>query len=154
MKDEALRLALKALETMKSYGNVFLHKRNEQNPFDQVCEAITAIKQALEQPEPEPEPVPQLGDGIFWCDTCKSVQEHPDHAENDIWCKGQATWIQGPFYTSPPKREPLTEEQMDAVIDGCPKYHGLFSTKDPNGEINYYQLIRATEAAHGIKGEA
>ena len=53
--------------------------------------------------------------------------------------------------TTPPQRKPLTEEQMDAMIDGCPKYHGRFSTKDPDGKLNYYELIRAIEAAHGIK---
>ena len=55
------------------------------------------------------------------------------------------------LYTTPPQRKPLTEEQMDAMIDGCPKYHGRFSTKDPDGKLNYYELIRAIEAAHGIK---
>ena len=43
------------------------------------------------------------------------------------------------------------QQQMDAMIDGCPKYHGRFSTKDPDGKLNYYELIRAIEAAHGIK---
>ena len=50
-----------------------------------------------------------------------------------------------------PQRKPLTDGEMDAVIDGCPKYHGRYSTKDPNGKLNYYELIRAIEAAHGIK---
>jgi hypothetical protein len=45
-KDKALDLALEALERMKGYGNVFLHRRDERNPHEQVCEAITAIKQA------------------------------------------------------------------------------------------------------------
>ena len=49
------------------------------------------------------------------------------------------------------QRKPLTDEEMDAVINGCPKYHGRFSTKDPDGKLNYYELVRAVEAAHGIK---
>ena len=53
-KDEALKLALEALKCMKGYGDVFLHRRHEQNPYDQVCEAITAIKEALAQPAQEP----------------------------------------------------------------------------------------------------
>jgi hypothetical protein len=124
-KDEALRLALEALE-YASTGN----RRPEI-----IAPAITAIKQALEQPEPEP--VPQLGDGIFWYNTCKSVQEHPDHAENDIWCKGQATWIQGPFYTSPPKREwqGLTDEEVQMFIDA----------RWGDG-VNFTHFIRAIEA--------
>jgi hypothetical protein len=54
-KDEALDLALEALERMKGYGNVFLHRRDERNPHEQVCEAITAINQALAAPVQEPE---------------------------------------------------------------------------------------------------
>jgi hypothetical protein len=53
-KDEALDLALEALERMKGYGNVFLHRRDERNPHEQVCEAITAIKQARSAPVQEP----------------------------------------------------------------------------------------------------
>ena len=51
-KDEelALDLALEALERMKGYGNVFLHRRDERNPHEQVCEAINAIKQARSTP--------------------------------------------------------------------------------------------------------
>ena len=50
MTKEALDLALEALERMKGYGNVFLHRRDERNPHEQVCEAITAIKQARSAP--------------------------------------------------------------------------------------------------------
>ena len=46
-KDEALRMALEALKRMKSYGNTFAYRKTEQNPHEQVCEALTAIKQAL-----------------------------------------------------------------------------------------------------------
>jgi hypothetical protein len=46
-KDEALRIALKALKRMESYGNTFAYRKTEQNPHEQVCEALTAIKQAL-----------------------------------------------------------------------------------------------------------
>ena len=47
MKDKALRLALEALERADKISG---HPNNRKT--------ITAIKQALEQPEPEPEPEP------------------------------------------------------------------------------------------------
>ena len=51
---EAMKQALKALKRMERYGNVFLHKRHEQSPYEQICEAITALEDALAQPEQEP----------------------------------------------------------------------------------------------------
>jgi hypothetical protein len=53
-KDEALKLALEALKRMKGYGNTFGYRSWEQNPYEQVCEAITAIKQARSAPVQEP----------------------------------------------------------------------------------------------------
>jgi hypothetical protein len=55
--------------------------------------------------QPVQEPVAQLGDGVLWCDTCRSVQEtihHTSPNDRDVWCKGEAAWLQGPFYTTPP----------------------------------------------------
>ena len=44
------------------------------------------------------------------------------------------------FYTHPPKREPLTDEQMEQIHQ---QYGG-----------NIKKIMRAVEAAHDIKGEA
>ena len=53
-KTEALKLALEALKRMKGYGNTFAYRSHEQNPHEQVCEAITALEalasEAIEQP--------------------------------------------------------------------------------------------------------
>ena len=47
--DEArMRHAVRALERMKKYGDVFLCRAHEQKPYDQVCEAIDALKERLE----------------------------------------------------------------------------------------------------------
>jgi RecJ-like exonuclease len=81
---EALKLALEALEDFD---------------YDKRMQAITAIKEALAQPEQEPEP----------CKTCNGTGE----VETGIGmmmcdkCHGMA-------YTTPPKREwvGLTEEQF------------------------------------------
>jgi hypothetical protein len=45
-KDDALDLALEVLERMKGFGETFVYRSSEQNPYEQVCEAIKAIKQA------------------------------------------------------------------------------------------------------------
>ena len=44
-----------------------------------------------------------------------------------------------PLYTAPPKREPLSDERLEFLVD---KYHGYPKT-----------LGRAIEKAHGIGGE-
>jgi hypothetical protein len=49
-KDRVLDLALEALERMKGFGDTFVYRSSEQNPYEQVCEAITAIKQARSAP--------------------------------------------------------------------------------------------------------
>jgi hypothetical protein len=136
-KDEALRLALEALETCgeDEIGQGF----NER----MVDEAITAIKAALEAKD---EPVPVAIVEVFGKDWRLDYMALPVGKHK--------LYAQQYTYTTPPQRKPLTDEEMDAVINGCPKYHGRFSTKDLDGKLNYYELVRAVEAAHGIKGES
>jgi hypothetical protein len=70
--------------------------------------AALLFAEAAAQPAPVQEPVAQLGDGVLWCDTCRSVQEtihHTSPNDRDVWCKGEAAWLQGPFYTTPPAAE-------------------------------------------------
>lgn len=43
---------------MKRYGNTFGYRSNEQNPYEQVCEAIEALEALAEQPAQQ-EPVLQ-----------------------------------------------------------------------------------------------
>jgi hypothetical protein len=47
MSIEAMKLALEALERLKAYGNVFRFRQDEQNPYDQACEAIESLRQAI-----------------------------------------------------------------------------------------------------------
>ena len=86
-KDEALKLALEALERMERFGNTFGYRSWEQNPYKQVCEAITAINQALALDKKaenarelgldyEPAPVqdmPKIGCVNHDCDRCKTA---------------------------------------------------------------------------------
>ncbi len=115
-KDEALKLALDALET-------------SMYPQQKQLQAITAIKEALAQPEQEP--VAWMNDstpsGIF--------ARHIDGARN-FGCTI-------PLYTAPPQRKPLTDEEIGAILEGVNAYG-----------TRLYTFARAIEAAHGIKGEA
>ena len=143
MKDEALRLALEALE----YND---HLRGE---------AITAIKQALAQPEhsciacegnpkgknnpcnvcglaqPEPEPRAWIDRRVHAYPDCFVMQPDPPHTS--------------PLYTSLPKRKPLTNGEIyTAYITATNQ------TLRAQDERLAFAFARAIEAAHGIKGEA
>lgn len=98
-KDEALRLALEALGHFEKAGLATL----------KTIDAITAIKQALEETpcvSPEPEPVATVYEGAI------------------------AKWnlpekFTGFLYTSPPKREPLTDEEADELVQRFARYELL-----------------------------
>jgi hypothetical protein len=129
-KDEALRIALEALEDlgMKHYENTgeVLYK-----------ETFTAIKSALEAKD---EPVAQ-----------GSIQHLKIMMEESAW-EGRIELSDvlaniDEFYTAPPQRKPLTDEEIDGMVE----------ITDLSGAYYYDDLLalaRAIEAAHGIKGEA
>ena len=85
-KDEALRLALEALE----YTGL---------KWPQVEEAITAIKASLlsrSDGEAKDEPVAWI--------------EHHKGGDNLVW--DDPSWKRTPLYTTPPQRKPLTDEEI------------------------------------------
>ena len=140
MKDEALRLALEALEQIKQEtfhpAKVFAHNH-----------AITSIKQALTQPEPEP---------VAWANRViggkKWLSIHASKGASDKWLeyrrKEQAQgeqYEQIAFYTTPPHRKPLTDEEIRL------QWSEFWETECHPWAIEF---ARAIEAAHGIKGEA
>ena len=110
MTQEALKLALEALETPSPMGQY---------------KAITAIKEALAQPEQEPVALPCCGyadsSAIKWNPYSQVVQCHN--------C--------GQVYTLPPQRTwvGLTDEEIDSYF----KDHGWSPSKD------YYPVIKAIE---------
>ncbi len=129
-KDEALKLALDALET-------------SMYPQQKQLQAITAIKAALEAKD---EPVTwtwhqapvktSWGDGMVVAD----LAIDKDHTVS-IYCeRDQTAKVEAMF--NPPQRKPLTDEEItDLYFDG-------FSIS------KLTDFARAIEAAHGIKGEA
>ena len=117
-KDEALKLAMEALEAHADFGI----------KSDYV---ITAIKEALAQPEQEPDYYGLTADHL-WMSISK---DHYDrlNPEYRMTC-----------YTTPPQRKPLTNEEIDEIA----KKHIAEGTR------SFEVFARAIEAAHGIKGEA
>ena len=121
-KDEALKLALEALE-YRPLGAT----SGEKDLNDR---AITAIQEALAQPEQEP---------IGWTSR--------DYVTGDVKVLWGRQPPLGPLYTTPPNRKPLTNEQKlmcwsratcDADVEHKTEHQCLM---DYGAEI---------EAAHGI----
>lgn len=120
-KDEALKIALEALKRATNYDPV-------------IARAITAIKEALAQPEQELADIPYI--------LADKVREALDRqACPDAFMRiAYESIIKN--YTTPPQRKPLTPDQAFAIADQHPV--GGF---DPDIMV----FIRAIEAAHGIK---
>ena len=125
-KDEALRLALEALK----FDRAWLETDAPKMAWDKNNEAITAIREALAQPEQEP---------VAWMHpeaykTHFTTVPSPDMIENGYW---------QPLYTSPPHRKPLTDEEIGLLTTG----NGWSHLETPA----LAKFARAIEAAHGIK---
>ena len=120
-QQEAMRLALEALEAMNPYPASKEDQRNK---------AITALRTALEQPEPEPVAW-MLGDKFYKVKQCRFFSKNP----------GEKIPGQIPLYAAPPQRRPLTDEEIQ-------KMRHLI---DWTAEWTYITFARAIEAAHGIK---
>ena len=129
-KDEALKLALDALETL---DRVVLGTQRAED-------AITAIKEALAKPEQEP----------VAC--IAEVSTFDGYLKKEVaWNKRIDSFPVGTkFYTTPPQRKPLTDEQADKVIEQVEDIVG--STPYAWDIVPPRSLVRAIlKAAHGIK---
>ena len=56
-------------------------------------------------------------------------------------------WMLKRYYTTPPQRKPLTDEE----IEKCYETTGHYQTLRPQDRFAVFALARAIEAAHGIK---
>ena len=159
---KAAQQALEALERMRSYGDVFLHRSHEQKPYEQVCDAITALRSALEQPEQDtrsctchpddnpPKPCPRK----YALSECrKAALEQPEQEpvawrykySDGFWRFSNGARVNGcdpiesqALYTAPPQRKPLPKHDQHCV--DVPGY-GLMAVR----------LVRAVERVHGIE---
>ena len=125
-KDEALKLALEALKYP-------LNQSHENFNVDMAellaHRAITAIKEALAQPEQEPVAILHR-----YPSKCRMTVEYTD----EITEVREGSW---PLYTTPPQRKPLSDEQIILIVAECAASH-------QHTDIHF---ARAIERAHGIK---
>ena len=161
---ETLKLALDALETEREN---YQDWDKEDGAPEYIHEAITAIKEALAQPEQEPvawmtispfgdeddiwyaNPEGQLREG--W--TYKALYEEPPKQNpltsiDYVPCCTDQTCSKCKAAT-PPQRKPLTDKELNLI--GAQWHYNLLG-KDDKAEL--FAFARAIEAAHGIKGEA
>ena len=128
-KDEALKLALEALEHEADKGNDDAYKLERD-----------AIKEALAQPEQEP---------VTWRYKIVDVFGRPAWTLKTPKSDTRVLESQ-PLYTTPPQRKPLTDEEKDKLANA-------WFSKDGDTDVAHRKaiaLIEEVEAAHGIKEEA
>jgi hypothetical protein len=138
-KDEALRLALEALENASDIMDSWAQKRQD--------DAITAIKEALAQPEQEP---------VVWMYVNKSTHEvrFQKHMRDFV---DHGAFSEVPLFSEPlanqlktsgspiAQRKPLSDDEIVLIVAECA------SSAHRHDDFSF---ARAIEAAHGIKGEA
>ena len=121
---QALELALEALQFALHVGfpeSSESQIKKGEKAYQQHRAAITAINEALAQPEQEPVAWTEKVGGIGF----KEPMPNPNY-------KVTATIA--------PQRKPLTEQEIGAILEGI----NAFGTR-------LYTFARAIEAAHGIK---
>lgn len=132
-QNQAMKLALEALEPVSTYGRV--GSRDVDTAKSQ--QAITALQKALAEQQQEPVAWAISYDGK----TPYAIWSDGDGALLDLEVKRQGgTTCKLPLYTSPPARKPLTDEEIRAIV-----------RKVDEEEGHVIHFARAIEAAHGIK---
>ena len=143
MTKEALKLALEALcvAVEPKKGKVYAREFEPIDCFAMHEQAITAIKEALAQPEQEP---------VGWLDSNDKLAEfmHKDlKAEHDKRDSSTPRYFQIPVYTTPPQRKPLKDEEIYSLADSLE----IWNEDDEEWILDPNTFARAIEAAHGIK---
>jgi hypothetical protein len=137
-KDEVLKLALEALEDISAHEGI-----TKQGSI-----AITAIKSVLAQPEQEPveyqmrvRPTWEVTSWSEWKKCSRALAE--DYAKTPKLHSWE--YETRKLYTSPPKRQPLTGQQLIDLEMNLRKYSG----KD-GYDLSLSEFARAIELHHGI----
>jgi len=154
--NEAMKLALEALERMKRFGNTFGYRSHEQNPYEQVCDAITALREALAKPA---QPKYRRGDRLICLETEEYCVIHISGTDRQ-WVKFPTSYIG--VYTNeqvaelfellpkePAQRKPLADDQLLGIWNKAitqDNGRGSHLSNQP-----FVHIARAIEAAHGIK---
>jgi len=151
-----LRKAESLLLLASKYETEF-HKSRKESPFSGPTYAITALRDALAQPEPfNPD-----WDRVEALE--ESLREHMAEIQrlkalagpNESFCDLHCTWhnhhpdcaLAQPDQPSPPQRKPLTDAQIAKILD-CERMK--WATSPPTYEFSL-AFARAIEKAHGIE---
>ena len=131
---QALELALEALQFALHVGfpeSSESQIKKGEKAYQQHRAAITAIKEALAQPEQEP--VATLDD----------LEQEIYENTRQFVSRDVMEWMLKRYYTTPPQRKPLTDEEiMNIAKVSC---IGISPHEDT---LNFAKVI---EAVHGIK---
>ena len=129
IKDEALKLALEALESgVKTTANRISWMEYDSELIEK---AITAIKEALAQPEQEP--VATDWERIARVQNAKLMAVCDEAGGFEKLCEVMDKYEA----TTPPQRKPLTDAQIDTILIGLMRQH-------KSGAVT---IARAIEAA-------
>ena len=137
---EAMKLALEALKGVYQYGSDTLSGPVKGQPDDRkwqrdgvlemtnrAYKGIKDLEKALAKQE--------QGESVAWVNVTDEGKWYVQYIlPKELMPEGTK------FYTTPPQRKPLTDEQIEACL------HHV----DENG-IGLFAFARAIEAAHGIK---
>ena len=111
---------------------------------------MAAVDVAPTPPQPEQEPVAWGFQNSAITGSNRWMMLREEIPANDQY--GGALWT--PLYTTPPQRKPLTDEEL-RVIENKINPTMRWRSSDEEGITlypqEYYELVRAIEAAHGIK---
>jgi hypothetical protein len=150
MTKEALKLALEALETnnkawkhLADSGDAGFWEAEEQGFYELSVKAITAIKEALAQPEHgwTPERIAGMARLKEAQDKKLAQPEQPKVRTGNCLRVGVCA---SEGHKIAPQRKPLTDEEILT-------YRHMI---DWTAEWSYINFARAIEVAHGIKGQA
>ena len=141
-KDEALKLALEAMESVTVECNNFHHPKKDQNhdwakcpPVVRWDKAIIAIKEALAQPE-QIQPSADSNTHQPERHELQAKGEHPAPCARHCEANAFQIVIKN-LKAQLAQRKPLTDEEISEIaINNLPMVH---------------EFARAIEAAHGIK---
>jgi hypothetical protein len=132
MSRQALELALEALQFALHVGfpeSSESQIKKGEKAYQQHRAAITAIKEALAQPEQEP--VATLDD----------LEQEIYENTRQFVSRDVMEWMLKRYYTNPPQRKPLTDEDINDIAKN-------YALNNPTTPLHF---ARAIEAAHGIK---
>ena len=148
-KDEALKLALEALNALEQVAEYF-------NVDSTETKTIIALRERLAQPDPV----------LYWHSEFlkhNTTSEQPAQQQEPVaWmydCGGggrmYAEELDGvpgwtPLYTSPPASKPLTDQAVWNLYKNLWMFH---PAEEPRLAGDILKFARAIEAAHGITGE-